>query len=763
MRESFPVGRWRARWIWAGARNPDRHAVALRRTVDLERVPVSAPARVCAVARYVLWVNGVEVARGPARANPRSQPYDVVDLAPHLRIGTNVVAAVALRYAGATPWWLPPPVFGSDLSDGAFVFEARLDEDRWLVSDGGWAGVPLAGWTAAGGGGISGRGREVVDARSLPSGWLEPGDDPGWPAVVERRAAAVGEPGRPEPPSYPIGPLLPRAFALPWPTDVPLSPSADGSTHVTDRIVVGTLVVDADGPAGAEVIVDVAEMVDERGVPAPGPHDAGFAVVLDGTRRAVESLDLYGLRGVRVTVPDGAAVHGITVRERVYPVTGDARFECSDPRLETIWAVGRRTVTICSLDAYVDCPTREQRAWVGDAVVHQMVDLTTNTDWGLARRYPHLAATPRPDGMLPMAVAGDAEQADFTVIPDWALHWVHGVWNLYRYFGDRDEIAALLPVVEGVLRWFEPFCGPDGLPTDVHGWVIIDWAAVHTLGVCAALCGLWGRALLEFAEMASWVGDEGRAGWARRRHALLAAGFEQLWDPERRRYVDSMVGGVRRPMASQHGQAAAIVGGLAPADRIPRLVEVLTDTSGLVDAAFSNPTGPVAPNSGQEIGGAALRAPHPEPWWDVSASVVRAQPFFRYVVHDALAAAGRADLVAGACLDWLMALERCPTSWTETWYGGTVSHGWSSTPTRDLVQRVLGVTPATPGFTVADVSPALGPALEWARGAVPTPAGLLRIEVRADGSLQVDSPIPFDAGGRRHDAGSHRLTWEGPR
>jgi alpha-L-rhamnosidase len=604
---------------------------------------------------------------------------------------------------------------------------------------------------------ISGRGRETLDARSLPAGWATPDGDPGWPAAVERRATAVGEPGRPEPPSYPIGPLRPRRFAFPVPTDVALTPFADGAYRAPE-VVVGTLLVDVDGPAGLEVVLEVAEMLDADGHPAPSQHDAAFAVALDGSRRTVESLDLYGLRGVRVTVPDGAAVHGITVRERVYPVAGEASFECSDERLETIYRVGRRTVSICSLDAYVDCPTREQRAWVGDSVVHQMVDLTTNTDWDLARRYPHLAASPRPDGMLPMAVAGDAEEADFTVIPDWALHWVHGVWNLHRYVGDQEEIAALLPVVEGVVRWFEPFCGADGLPTDVHGWVIIDWAAVHTLGVSSSLAGLWGRALLELAELSEWLGDGGRASWARRTHARLAEGYEQLWDPERQRYVDSMVAGTRRPMASQHGQAAALVGGLVPASRTARLVEVLTDSSRLVDAAFSNPTGPVAPNSDQEVGGAGLRAPHPEPWWDVDGLVVKAQPFYRYVVHDALAAAGRADLVAEACLDWTVALERCPTSWTETWYGGTVSHGWSSTPTRDLVQRVLGVTPATPGFGVAAVEPALGPSLTWARGAVPTPAGLLRIDVQDGGArIEVDSPIPFVHHGARHEAGVHRL------
>jgi hypothetical protein len=356
-----------------------------------------------------------------------------------------------------------------------------------------------------------------------------------------------------------------------------------------------------------------------------------------------------------------------------------------------------------------------------------------------------------------MACAGDAEQSDFTIIPDWALHWVHSVWNLYRYVGDEEEIGALLPVVEGVLRWFEPFCDDTGVPTDVYAWVIIDWASVHTEGVSAALCGLWGRGLLELAEMAAWLGDEGRAGWARGTHERLRAGFERLWDPDRQRYIDSFIPGQDRPMASQHGQAAAIVGDLAPRDRWARLVDVITTEADLIHASFSVTDGPSLPSSTWEVrvGGSFLRSGHPDPWWDTGREVVRAQPFFRYVVHDALVAAGRADLIAEQCLDWTWALERCDSSLTETWYGGTVSHGWAATPTRDLMQRVLGVTPAEPGFAVADVSPALG-SLEWAEGAVPTPGGLLRIRATKD-ELIVDSPIPFLHQGQRHEAGQHTL------
>jgi hypothetical protein len=334
---------------------------------------------------------------------------------------------------------------------------------------------------------------------------------------------------------------------------------------------------------------------------------------------------------------------------------------------------------------------------------------------------------------------------------------VHSVHNLYRYCGDRDEIARLLPVAEGVLRWFDPFLDEHGCATDVFGWVLIDWAAVHVAGVSGALNGLIARSLIEFAQMASWLGDAGRAAWARGRHDAMKRGFERLWDEQRGLYVDSLEQSQRRPMASQHTQAAAIAGGLVPDVRVAGVAAVMIDEERLVHATFDTPDGPAGPNSEIAIGVYLARRNLPEPWWDVERQIVRAQPFFRYVVHDALAAAGRADDIPLQLLDWeRWAMQRCSTSWTECWQGGTISHGWSSTPTRDLVQRVLGITPAEPGFAVASIEPALG-YLEWASGAAPTPAGLITVDVTKD-ALTVNSPLPFLHDGKRYGAGRHQIT-----
>lgn len=730
MNLEFPPGRWTAKWIWAH-RSTDWDASTARRTAvfrhdfELDSRPGTAAARVAAVGRAQWFVNGHEIGRGPVRANPQQMRWDDHDIAEFLHAGTNSIAVMVTTDVDATAWSMPLPE-SSDLRNGALAVEVFADGILVAATDDSWRARILSGWSATASASLLKRGDETVDLRSLTADWTtSPADE--WPVAKKKRAMVLGASGRDTPPTHPIGPWAGRPTSRPRPTVVPFTP-ASGRVFIAPRITVGTLVIDLEGPPGASIEIKGAERLQPTGEPQHEAYDSSFVVTTDGTRRTIESVDLFGVHAASAIGDGAVTVHSVAIRERLHPVDGDLHFACSDPALEEIFAVGRRTVSICSLDAYVDCPTREQRAWTGDSVVHQMIDFTTNTDWSLARWHPQLTATPRSDGMLPMAVAGEIEHTDISIIPDWALHWVHSVHNIFRYTADRATVARLLPVVERVVQWFAERTDEHGLPVDLPGWVLIDWSAIHSDGANSTIAGLWGRSLLEFAEMSEWLGDGGRVTWARELHARLSDGFERLWDPQRCLYVDTIVDSRRRPMTSQHAQAAAIVGGLAPRERWPRLVEVMCDETNLVHAAFARADGPSDPGTETDLGGVYMYIGHPEPWWDTDRQVVRAQPFFRYVVHDALVLAGAGSRLSRLLLDWGTLLERCPTSFGETWYGGTTCHGWSSTPTRDLIQHVLGAQPDPdePGALVID--PNLGH-LEWIEADVPTIEGVVRVRV----------------------------------
>jgi alpha-L-rhamnosidase len=423
------------------------------------------------------------------------------------------------------------------------------------------------------------------------------------------------------------------------------------------------------------------------------------------------------------------------VSEYHYPFTGGAAFSSSDPELNRLYQAGIRTTEMNSFDAFTDCPTREQRAWVGDGVVHQMVHLVANEDWRLARNYVTLGASPRPDGMLPMTVAGEIEYRGGYTIPDWALHWIHGVWNLFRHDGDRAATLRLLPVVERVLRWYESYIDDHGTLSDVPEWNLIDWSSVFSSGRSSLITGLWARGLAEYAEMTEWLGNTASAAWARGLWEQAREGYEDFWNPARGSYVDHIVAGERQPAMSQAAGAVAIVSGLAPQDRWADIVDIITDPSRLV----------VRPWIGGEDGGYDMRkiVEHSQGIyridWDVDREIVSAEPFFSYVVHDAVAAGGRGDRLPSLLRRWSVFLHDGFDTFGECWGWGTPVHAWSATPTKDLVWYVLGVTPAEPGYASVRVAPRPG-AIERLAGAVPTPHGLIRVEVE-DGRVRVDSPV----------------------
>lgn len=800
----FSEIRWRGHWIWVpeepitpGAAFPggpkpraaEAHGL-FRRLVTLATVPDRVPARITADSRYVFWVNGREVARGPIRGQPRRLHYDLFDLAPYLQTGENVLAVQVKYFGAANSYWQPAVPNMTLGKTGVLVFEADFGGAGWVVSDAGWKARACDAWEPLvlehNGESISGGiPLEVFDARRLAHAWPTAAfDDGDWGHAQVVPAMHIGGFARTQPPTDPYGPLFPRPIgmlggetrrpvhvqaeyragqvaaagadpvkrveatlglpvlggagsSLPLALDVP----AGGVARVIvdmGRIVSGLVAFALDAPAGAVVELSYVEN------PITGPgrflgQHAGTRYTARGDHDAHQVFDSNGFRYAYLVVHGVVGVVTLTdfaVREHVYPWRPGASFDCSDEELTRLHAAGIRTVQLNSHDAFIDCPTREQRTWVGDAVVHQMVHLATNTDWRLAWHYLTLGDSARPDGILPMSVAGEIEIEGGHTIPDWSLHWVHGVYNRYRFSGERDVVKALMPGVEQVLRWYAPYQTTAGVLKDVVEWNLVDWSSVHVFDTSALLTALWARGLREFAEMATWLDENASRRWAEDLYAKARVGFEMFWDERRGSYVDHVVDGVQAPEMSQLAGALAVASGLAPRERWSRIVDVVTDPARLVVRSWTGNAGDYS----EEKMARQFRGIY-ETDWDAEREIVIAEPFMSYVVHDAVALAGQADRLPELCRRWSEFLVDGYDTLGECWGWGTRVHGWSATPTRDLIFYTLGVTPAEPGYTTARIAPRLG-GLAWAKGAVPTPHGLITIAVGAD-AIDVDSPVPM--------------------
>jgi alpha-L-rhamnosidase len=286
-----------------------------------------------------------------------------------------------------------------------------------------------------------------------------------------------------------------------------------------------------------------------------------------------------------------------------------------------------------------------------------------------------------------------------------------------------------MPSVERVLRWFAPFQTSQGVLKDIIEWALIDWSAVSNSDTSAIYTAMWARGLREFAEMAGWLEEKSSQRWAEGLYSKAKAGFEMFWDEARGSYVDHIVDGSQGPEMSQIAGAAAIVSGLAPQERWGRIIDTITDPTKLVVYTW-------------QMGG-GMFGQGGKPGWDAPTQIVRAEPFMSYLVHDAVALAGQADQLVEIYGDWSQFLTGGYDTIGEDWRHGTHVHGWSCTPTKDMIFYTLGVTPAEPGYAAARIAPRLG-RLAWAEGKVPTPHGL--ISVRAEpGRVSIDSPVPVVA------------------
>lgn len=796
----------RAEWIWrqrgigklAFVSGPPPFAaesnrfIYFRRTFELAAPTSHATVVASADGRYQLFANGHLVGRGPARCSPALQPVDAYDLAPYLRVGRNVIAALVHSYGRVTAWyelpgWEQARVFGcggfylqGDVVTAAGSTPVNTDE-TWRYRQAAACQRDTPGCSL----GFV----EVFDARREPPRWTQPSfDDAGWDAAEVLRVPGRNYAGD----IVPFPALTPRAIPPLWEEwrcaqaitllgEVDNAPEvgdvaaqmaqeavspltrcqahgvenlvADaGSAEITTTaeqsvsfvldfggIVTGRVRLELDGPAGT--IVDFA--YGDRLQPDGRVHPVEGIPGYDGVRQAHryitregsqtwEQFEWAGFRYLQVTFRNCARplrVRRIGVNATGYPVGVRGRFACSDPQLDRIWQAGADTLRLCMHDAYEDCPTREQRQWVGDAYVEMLVNYAAFGDALLAARLLRQAAgSQQPDGMTMMAASCDFGVTNSFNIPDFCLYWILGIERYVTYTGDTALAAELYPAVARAIGWFERHLDADGLLRDVPHWVFIDWAELDKQGQVTALNAQFVAALHAAAALAH------QAGWPSMatRHQALAAQVTSainahLWDEARGVYADARNHGVLSRRISQQANAMAIACDVAPRERWARILTTILDGKRLVLTRTGD-------------GDTAA------PLFDEEHHVVLAQPFVMHHLHRALSKAGlHAVLVENIRVRWGALLAEGQTTLRETWQLAEITslcHAWSATPTFDLATEVLGVTPLAPGFSRCRVAP--HPAeLAWAEGTFPSPQGDITVAWRhSAGCFELSVIVP---------------------
>jgi alpha-L-rhamnosidase len=202
-----------------------------------------------------------------------------------------------------------------------------------------------------------------------------------------------------------------------------------------------------------------------------------------GTYR-LESLEPYTMRYLKLNVLQGACkIEGLYLREYANSETEEARFSCSDPRINRIFEAARQTFRQNAIDIFMDCPSRERAGWLCDSFFTSRVafDFCGNTtieknlfeNYLLPAGFAHL-----PEGMLPMCYPAD--HYDGVFIPNWALWFVLQLEEYEARSGDRDLVAALRPRLAALHQYFQKFTNEDGLLEKLDSWVFVEWSKANS-------------------------------------------------------------------------------------------------------------------------------------------------------------------------------------------------------------------------------------------------------------------------------------------
>lgn len=475
-----------------------------------------------------------------------------------------------------------------------------------------------------------------------------------------------------------------------------------------------------------------------------------------------ERFEWTAVRYAQVTVrnaPNGVGIRHVGSTFTRYPVAKRGAFACSDEQLNHLWDIGRYTLRLCMHDGWEDCPSREQRQWLGDATVEFLVGQAAfGPDVNALNRQflRHCAESQRNDGLTQMFAPGD-HRTNGLLIPDWTLQWILNAERHYLYTAELEVIEAIFPAIERALQWFAHHIDAHGLVADLPHWHFHDWAALGRHGEAATLNAELAGALHAAARLATALESLRTA----HRFDALAAGIaaalnERHWDATRGVYVDCVdpATGTQDRRVSQHANAALILWQIAPRERWASMVERITDPARLVFTAAP----PIVPSG--------------EPF-DPETNVVLANTFYSHFVYRALARAGRFDRALALIRERYgrMLARGATTLWESFDPTASLCHGFSTTPVYQLSTEVLGVYPLEPGFSRFRLAPQLAD-LQHARGVFPTVRGDIRVAwQRESGGILLDVTVPdgtraelaAPAGYRLAsavaslDAGSHRV------
>jgi alpha-L-rhamnosidase len=421
---------------------------------------------------YKLYCNNAFIGLGPAPGYLFAYPYNGWDVTDYLTSGVLNCLGVHVYYQG-----LVNRVWGSgDNMQGLLAqleITYRDGSVQTIATDGTWKYKQSHAYDSERLFGYKTQYAEDIDMRQILPDWSSPQfDDQTW------EPAFAG--GNPVLPQYTLVPQItpPLAYEKVRPMNVVKTGEGryfiDFGTELT-----GTTCFVVQGPEGHVVEIRHGEELlaenEVRYAMRAGCVYQEWVTLSDRPVDHIEFFDYKGFRYVEVlNWPEELRLENVWVLNRHYPFDEDASaFTSSDELLNQIWQLCENGVKQGTQDTYLDCPTREKGAYLGDAYVTGQSHLYLTGDTRVLKKtLQDFAHTARICPGLIAVAPGNYMQE----IADYSLLWPVILERYYMWSGDLDFVQDCIPVLDGLLEWFAQYENAEGLLENVtEKWNLVDW------------------------------------------------------------------------------------------------------------------------------------------------------------------------------------------------------------------------------------------------------------------------------------------------
>ena len=736
--------KWKAQWITCpDVSLTDFGVFHFRKTFSLQVKPSDFIIHISGDNRYRLFVNGVEVCKGPARGDLAHWRFETIDIANYLKSGKNVLAAVVWNFGEYSP-------LAQMTNKTAFIVQGNSSIEEVVNTGNSWkvykneaykSPVNRSPRTVVGPGeDVQGAkypyGWELIDFN--PTEWKIPkvlgkgvpnGKFTGWDwnliprniPFMEHKFQRIEEVKRTENINVESGFLNGES---------PINVPANSKVKILfDQTVLTTAYPEivVSGGKGSIIEISYAEaMVDEKGVKGNRNQIEGKTMLSyysdkfrpdGGNDRHFQPLWFRTYRYMELTVEtknEPLIISDLYAYFTAYPFEEKASFTSNDSALQSIWDIGWRTARLCAGETYYDCPYYEQLQYVGDTRIQALISLYMANDDRLMRN----AIEQFHNSLLPMGLTQSRyPSSQPQVIPTFSLLWIEMVHDFWMHRDDPAFVKKQLNGIQNVLNWYKQQIDETGMLGPMEWWNFVDWSfgpwnGQKPIGGTpnGAIDGNSSIITLQYVHALQMATDLFEAFGNQHQsqeylllsQSLLTNSHELCWDEEEILLADTP----EKCSFSQHANILAILTGmLKPQDNKIILNRILSDES-IIQTTF----------------------------------------YFKFYLIQAMAEAGLADHYLSILESWKEMIKLGLTTFAETPEPTRSDcHAWSASPNYHFLSIICGINPMSPGFKTVIIEPHLSD-LEYIEVKMPHYKGDIIVMLKRKNEKGVEGIITLPEG-----------------